>query len=165
MIFSRLASIILRFAQFVCAAIVLGLVAYFLHQRDEYGVGPLGRSIYTVIIAALSVICSLLWMIPTTSSIISYASDLFFSAAWFAAFGVLVNYYRRVNCGSIWAWDGITFRRGNTCGQWNAAQAFSFLSAIFWFASFLLGIIVYHRLSRGHPVTTDGSRRWHRSRV
>lgn len=83
MIVSRMVSLFLRFAQFVCSAIVLGLVAYFLHQRDKYGVGPLGRSIYTEIVAALSVIFSLIWMIPTTSSIINYATDLFFSAAWF----------------------------------------------------------------------------------
>ncbi|KAF2255070.1 integral membrane protein [Trematosphaeria pertusa] len=165
MIVSRMVSLFLRFAQFVCSAIVLGLVAYFLHQRDKYGVGPLGRSIYTEIVAALSVIFSLIWMIPTTSSIINYATDLFFSAAWFAAFGALVDWYYDVNCGSIWHWGGIRFRGGNYCSKWNAAQAFSFLAAIFWFASFLLGIIVYHKLSR--PVATDGThgRRWRRSHV
>lgn len=167
MLFSRLASLILRFAQFVCAAVVLGLTAYFLHQRDKYGVGPLARTIYSIVVASISVILALIWMIPTTSSIINYAADFVFSAAWFAVFGLLVDYFDDISCGSIWYWEGIRFRGNNTCGQWNAAQAFSFLSAIFWFASFILGVITYHRLSR-RPVATDGTRhrRWpRRSRV
>lgn len=154
MLVSRVVSLLLRLAQFVSSAIVLGIVAYFLYQRDHYGVGPLARTIYTEVVAALSVIFSLIWMIPTTSSIIGYSSDLFFTAAWFAAFGVLVNWYNSINCGSIWNWGGITLR-GDYCGKWNAAQAFSFLAAIFWFASFILGLITYHRLST--QVTTDGS--------
>jgi hypothetical protein len=83
MIVSRMVSIALRAAQFVFAAIVLGLTAYFLHQRNHYGIGPLGRTIYTLVIAALSVIASLIWMIPTKSSIAGYGSDFFFTAAWF----------------------------------------------------------------------------------
>lgn len=159
MIVSRVASLILRVSQFVFAAIVLGLTAYFLHQRERHGVGPLGRTIYTLVIASLSVIASLLWMIPTKSSIAGYGSDLFFTAAWFAAFGVLVDWYHGINCGSIWYWGGIGFRGANMCGRWNAAQAFSFLSAIVWLASFALGIITYHRLKR------NAQGRAHRSRV
>ncbi|KAH7010719.1 hypothetical protein B0J12DRAFT_747482 [Macrophomina phaseolina] len=90
-----MASLALRVAQFVCAAIVLGLCAYFLHQRDEHGLGPLGRTIYAEIIAALLVIFSLIWIIPTTSSIINYATDLFFSAAYEGCKGIEFrgNYY------------------------------------------------------------------------
>jgi len=165
MIVSRTVSIFLRFGEFVCAAVVLGLVAHFLNQYDETHLGPLGREIYTCIIAALSVILSIVWLIPTTSAMLHYPADLLLSAAWFAAFGVLVNWIDKVNCGGIFHWAGITIR-GSYCGQWKAAEAFSFISAIFWFASFLLGVIVYHKLSRD-PVVTDGNRRrrWHRSRV
>jgi len=167
MIVSRTLSIFLRFGQFVSAAVVLGLVAHFLHQRDKYGVGPLGRSIYTVVIASLSILFSLVWLVPTTASMLNYPFDLLLSAAWFAAFGVLVNWVDRINCGRIWYWGDISFR-SNNCGQWKAAQAFSFISAVFWFASFVLGVIVYHKLTRG-TVVTDGTRSrrsWrHRSRV
>lgn len=83
MIVSRVLSLILRVAQFVFAGIVLGLASWFLYQRTHYHAGPLGRTIYTLVIAALSVIASLVWMIPTKSSIASYAGDLFFSLAWF----------------------------------------------------------------------------------
>jgi hypothetical protein len=76
MIVTRLVSLILRAAQFVFAVIVLGLTAYFLHQRLSHGVGPLGRVIYTVIWSSLSIIFSVIWMIPTKSTIASYGSDL-----------------------------------------------------------------------------------------
>jgi hypothetical protein len=76
MIVTRLVSLILRAAQFVFAAVVLGLTAYFLHQRLSHGVGPLGRVIYTVIWSSLSILFSVIWMIPTKSTIASYGSDL-----------------------------------------------------------------------------------------
>ncbi|KAF2109212.1 integral membrane protein [Lophiotrema nucula] len=165
MIISRTVSIILRFGEFVSAAVVLGLAAHFLNQYDNYRVGPLGREVYTIIIAALSVIFSVVWLIPTTASMLHYPADLFLSAAWFAAFGVLVNWIEKVNCGGIFSWGIISVRHNSYCGQWKAAEAFSFISACFWFASFLLGVFVYHKLSRD-PVVTDGHRRrWRRSRV
>lgn len=76
MIITRLVSLILRAAQFIFAAIVLGLTAYFLHQRLRHGVGPFGRVIYTVIWSSLSILFSIIWMIPTKSTIASYGSDL-----------------------------------------------------------------------------------------
>jgi hypothetical protein len=90
MLLSRAFSIFLRFGEFVCAAVVLGIISWFLHQYDKYGAGPLGREVYTEVIAGLSVIFSLVWLLPTTASMLHYPADLFFSAAWFAAFGALV---------------------------------------------------------------------------
>lgn len=76
MIFTRLLSIILRVAQFVFAAVVLGLTAYFMHERRSNGIGPFGRTIFAIVWSALSVIFSIVWMIPTKSTIASYGSDL-----------------------------------------------------------------------------------------
>lgn len=87
MIVSRLVSLFLRFGEFVSGAVVLGLVAWFLHEHDKWGVGPVAREIYTIVIASLSVVFSLFWMIPTTHSMLHYPFDLLMSAAWFAAFG------------------------------------------------------------------------------
>ena len=91
MIVTRALSIFLRFAQFVSAAIVLGLVAYFLDRRNdnEWG-GLLGRLVYAIVIASLSVLFSLIWLIPTASSMMHYPFDLLMSAAWFAVFGVSI---------------------------------------------------------------------------
>jgi len=167
MLLSRIFSLFLRFGEFVCGAVVLGIMSFLVHQWDKYGVGPGGREIYTLVISCLSVLFSLIWLIPSTSSMLHYPFDLFMTAAWFAAFGALINWIHKLNCGGIFHWGGIT--KGSYCGKWKAAEAFSFISACFWFASFLLGIFVYHKLSRDRPVATDGTtgrrRRWGRSHV
>lgn len=96
MIFSRLFSVILRISQFVFAAIVLGLTAYFLskHEDDDDGWRGgrgrgrgwrddddefddlLARLIFSVIWSALSLIFAIVWVIPTTSSMKGFVSDL-----------------------------------------------------------------------------------------
>jgi len=76
MIISRVVSLILRIAQFIFAAIVLGLTAYFLYQRSRYHVGPFGRVVFSVIWSSLSIIFAIIWAIPTTSSTTGYISDL-----------------------------------------------------------------------------------------
>ncbi|KAF1941542.1 hypothetical protein EJ02DRAFT_512340 [Clathrospora elynae] len=172
MIIPRLASTALRFAQFLCAAIVLGLTSYFLQQNHKYDLGPFGRLFYSVVIAAVSVVVALLWMLPTTHHIVNYMTDLFFCGAWFAVFGLLQDWFEdQMHCGSSWQWDHMGLH-DNLCGQWNAAQAFSFLSAVFWFASFVLGILVWKRASApvattaGPAPVTTGRKRWFgRSRV
>lgn len=76
MIFSRLLSLILRVAQFVFAAVVLGLTAYFMYERTRRDVGPFGRTIFAIVWSSLSVLFSIIWMIPTKSTMASYGSDL-----------------------------------------------------------------------------------------
>ncbi|KAJ4345043.1 hypothetical protein N0V95_005985 [Ascochyta clinopodiicola] len=85
----------------------------------------------------------------------SYGSDLVFTAGWAAAFALLVRWFDDADCGSAWSWSGISLSRGNYCGQWRAAQAFSFLSLVMWFTTFVLGVITYHRLTR-QPVVNEG---------
>lgn len=166
MLLSRIFSVFLRFGEFVCAAVVMGIVAYFLHQHHKYNIGPEGREIYTEVIAVLSVVLSLIWLLPFTSQFLHYPFDLLISAAWFAAFGAFVNWIHRMNCGGIFHWGGLT--NGSYCSQWKAAEAFSFISACFWLASAILGFYVYHHL-QNRTVATDGvathRRRWGRSHV
>jgi hypothetical protein len=78
-----------------------------------------------------------------------------FTAGWAAVFALLVIWFNGANCGSAWAWGSISLSRSNYCGQWRAAQAFSFLSMIMWFTTFVLGVITYHRLTR-QPVINEG---------
>ncbi|KAL6705420.1 hypothetical protein ACN47E_007069 [Coniothyrium glycines] len=159
MLFSRLASLILRVGQFIFAAIVLGLTAYFLYERTRYGVGPFARIVYSVIWASLSIIFAIIWAIPTSSSMTGYASDLIFTAGWAAVFALLVRWFNGAGCGSAWNWSGFSLSRDNYCGQWRAAQAFSFLSMVFWFATFILGVLTVHRLNR--RATAIGGRHSH----
>jgi uncharacterized membrane protein len=157
MIISRFLSFFFRFAEFVCAAVVLGITSFFLHQHHKYGINPLGRTIYTEVVAIISVLLSLVWLLPFTSTFLHYPFDLFMSVAWFAAFGVLVNWIHKIDCGGAFHWGGLY--HNNTCSQWKADEAFAFLSAIFWLASALLSMYVYHKLERRAEVVPAGGRR------
>jgi hypothetical protein len=153
---SRIISLTLRLAQFVTAAVVLGLTSYFLHQYNKYGVGPFNRLVYSAVIAAISVCLSLLWAISPSATLTHIGIDLIFSGAWFAVFGLLQDYSDDgLKCGSTWAWGNIDLT-DNYCGQWNAAQAFAFLTAIFWFASFLVGILAWSKAKHA-AAATDGA--------
>lgn len=155
MALARIISVALRLAQFLCAAIVLGLSAYFLHNYEKYRHGPFARLVYSTIISAISVWLALLWMVLPHATYVHFGTDLILCAAWFAVFGLLQDYYDdEIRCGDIWSWEGIDVSN-NFCGQWNAAQAFSFLAAVFWFASFLVGILAWSRART--PVATDGA--------
>jgi hypothetical protein len=136
MILSRLISLALRFAEFVCAAVVLGLDAHFLHIHHETGAGPFGREFYIIVLSVLALLLSLVWMIPTRSAMLHVPADIIISLGWFAAFGLLVNQLHKSSCGSAFSWGGIT--HGSECNKWQATEAFSFLAAIFWLASALV---------------------------
>ncbi|RMZ67158.1 integral membrane [Pyrenophora seminiperda CCB06] len=158
MILTRIISLVLRTAQWVFAVIVLGLTAYFIHQnQDEKGPRrwrwddmdePMGRLIFAIVWSGLSIIFAIVWSIPTTTSITGFVSDLVFTGGWAAVFGLLVMYYNDTACGDEWNWGRISFSRDDTCGQWQAAQAFSFLSMVVWLATAVLGAFTTMRLRR-----------------
>jgi len=152
MILSRLISLCLRAAEFICAAVVIGLDAHFLYIHHKTKYGPLGREIYVIVLSSLALLLSLVWMLPTTSAMLHVPMDLIISLGWFAAFGVLVNFLHSSGCGSAFSWGGIT--HGGSCNQWQAAEAFSFISGCLWAASALIGLWVYHRVSRNRTTRT-----------
>ncbi|CAO2657566.1 Nn.00g036920.m01.CDS01 [Neocucurbitaria sp. VM-36] len=165
MVIPRIISILLRSAQFLCAAIVLGLTSYLLDQYDKTGGGPFARLVFTVVISAVSVVLSLIWIIPTTNSIAHYVADLLFCAAWFAVFGLLQDWYGNVlMCRDTWHWGNVESMT-SLCGLAKAARAFGLLAAMLWFASFVLGMLVVHRKERAPVVAADPEarrKRWFR---
>lgn len=88
--FSRLVNIILRAAQLVFAAIVAGITGWVLARSNKHTHG-FGRFIYTEVIAAITILVALLWLIPFSSSFVHWPFDIFVSICWFVAFGLLVN--------------------------------------------------------------------------
>lgn len=104
-------------------------------------------------IAGVSILFSLLWLLPFASGFFGWPLDLILSAAWFAAFGLLVDSLDGQNCGRTFDWSGIG--REGFCDRWKAAEAFSFLSAIFWLVTGLIGIWFITRNKRGDTLATD----------
>ncbi|KAJ5191279.1 uncharacterized protein N7498_010264 [Penicillium cinerascens] len=159
-VISRLFSIPLRIAEIAFAAVVAGIIGHYLASFNQIDPWPQARWIYTEVIAGVSILFALIWLIPFSSGFFSWPLDILLSFAWFAAFGILVNAIDQLPCGSIWSWG---FRGNSLCSRWKAAEAFSFLSAIVWLVSALVGIWFTCR-KRGEANAGSG-RRWGRSRA
>lgn len=173
---ARIAYLSLRVGELAFAATVAGLIGQYLHQVDEANGHPGKRFVYTEVIAGLSILLALIWLLPFTAGFIHYPVDFVMFILWIVAFGLLVNvsaqqelyapsnstpetnlfcvqFIGPLHCGSIWAWGDITDK--GTCQKWKASVAFSFLSAVFWLASAILGIYVIHRARRGTVAARD----------
>ncbi|PWY96479.1 hypothetical protein BO94DRAFT_619603 [Aspergillus sclerotioniger CBS 115572] len=161
-VISRLVSIVFRVAEIVCAAVVAGIIGHYLAHYSGSS-WPQARWIYTEVVAGLSILLGLIWLIPFSSGFFSWGFDVIISFAWFAAFGILVDAIHKLNCGSIWHWGGLY--HNDSCSRWKAAEAFSFISAIVWLASALVGIWFTFRVRKESTPPTYGRRRFGRSAV
>jgi hypothetical protein len=165
-------SILLRIGELAFAAVVAGLTGSYLHSIQNVSAFNKWRFIFTEVIAALSMLLALLWLLPFTATYIHWPIDFLLFALWMIAFGLLVQFIGPLDCGSVFYWGDIT--QQGTCQRWKADVAFAFLSAIFWLASALLGLWFLHRHRKGytgrHAVAGDGvgtntvaaRRRWYR---
>ncbi|ERS95927.1 uncharacterized protein SPSK_00910 [Sporothrix schenckii 1099-18] len=169
MLLVDLFSMILRLAELAFAAIVAGLTGVYLHAVRGSSTWDQSRFIYTEVVAGLAILLAIVWLFPFSGSFIHWPTDLLISILWFVAFGLIVNWLHG-SCGNIFNWTGITINSGNSCPEWKANIAFSFLSAICWLVSALLGIYWVHRhrtvpATAAPPATGYRRRRWYRSRV
>ncbi|KAK7722310.1 hypothetical protein SLS64_000847 [Diaporthe eres] len=163
MILTDLVSMLFRLAELVFAAIVAGITGNYLHASRGQSSWTLGRFIYAEVVAGISILLSLLWLLPFSGSFIHWPVDFIISAAWFAVFGLLVDWLGGT-CGRTFDWSGLGFR-GNNCGSWKADEAFAFLSAICWLVSAVLGIWWTRRRTASGTEATTRRKRWYRSRA
>jgi hypothetical protein len=107
----------------------MGLMAWFENQLRNVNsdIDPQPQVIYTLVISVISILAAVILFIPFTTSMIHYAWDFIMMVAWFAAFGILVNWYGSPDC-----------NQNGWCDRWKTAEAFSFISAILWLCSMLL---------------------------
>jgi hypothetical protein len=118
---SRLVSMVLRFAELVCACVVAGIIGSYLDHYGDANAWPERRFIYTETIAGLSILLSLVWLLPFAGGFLHWPMDIVISAAWFAAFGLLVNALGRNGCGGgAFSWGGIT--QGGVCNRWRVSS-------------------------------------------
>ena len=151
----RLVSPALRAAELICACVVAGIIGSYLDHYNAANAWPEKRFIYIEVISGLSILLSLIWLFPFAGGFLHWPMDLVLSAAWFAAFGLLVNTLGHNGCsGGAFSWGGIT--HGGVCNRWRASEAFSFLSGIFWLISTLVGVWFVTRTKDG-AVATDNA--------
>lgn len=98
MILADILSIILRLAELAFAAIVAGLNGDYLHSVRGIDSWHIGRHIYAEVVAGLSIIFAIVWLIPFSGSFVHWPVDFIISVAWFVAFGLLVDWLDG-NCG------------------------------------------------------------------
>jgi len=173
MILTDLVSLLLRIGELAFSATVAGLTGEFLHKNRKAPASSHKRFIYTIVVAAISILFSVLFLLPFLASFSKWPMDFVLFVLWIIAFGLLTNYINGMGCGSIWQWGGLTQK--NACARYKANIAFCFLAAIFFLASAIIGLWVMRRnRKRGAVVdshhtsrSTAGRRKWYggRSRV
>ncbi|KFY16648.1 hypothetical protein V492_01176 [Pseudogymnoascus sp. VKM F-4246] len=161
---SRAASVLFRIMQLISAAIVAGLLGHYLSNLHQGGGANSRRVIYAIVIAGLSLLFSLLFMLPLKYQFYAFPLDLIMFILWMIAFGLLIS-LGGSRCNSSWyrnswgwAWGKeyqntqSRFGRftGAGCSSWKATLAWSFIGGIFWLLSFLLGLyfLMKHRNRR-----------------
>lgn len=166
MILLDLVSIIFRLAELIFAAIVAGVNGAYLHAVQNSDSWDQARFIYAEVVAGLAIFLALLWLFPFSGSFVHWPVDLIISICWFIAFGLIVNLLDGA-CGYAFDWEGLDLRGVNKCSNWKAVIAFSFLSAICWLVSAIIGIVWVrdheHRAAYGRR--RYYRRGWGRSRV
>ncbi|KAM3460894.1 hypothetical protein MY5147_005428 [Beauveria neobassiana] len=139
MALDRLVSLILRGAELVFAAIVAGVNGEYLrHTRGIHN--NRWRFIYTEVIAALGIFFALIWLIPFSSTFTHWPIDFVLSILFWVAFGILVNLVGS-SCGHVFDWNNVHPVHGDQCGKYKATIAFTFLCAILFLASSLIGLL------------------------
>lgn len=145
MALDRLVSMMLRAAELVFAAIVAGVTGDHIHKSNA-SAWHLGRFIYTVTVSGIAIFLALIWLFPFSGTFVHWPVDIFVSILWWVAFGLLADLLGS-SCGAIFHWDNVS-PRGDQCGRFKAALAFSFLSALLWLASALIGIFWVRKRER-----------------
>lgn len=164
MALDRILSFVLRAAELVFAAIVAGIVGHYL-DNSVASADQDARQIYTIVVAALAMLLSLLWLLPFSSAFVHWPVDILISILWFVSFGLLVDAMDG-GCGGVFNWGNITIRGNDMCGRWKAVVAFAFLSAICWLASAIIGFFwTRRRTSATYDRPVRSRRTWYRSRV
>ncbi|SPO06025.1 uncharacterized protein DNG_08714 [Cephalotrichum gorgonifer] len=136
---SRIISVLLRASALACSVIVAGLLGSYVHHVHKAGFGAGSRILYALSLSGISIFFALLLLAPLKFSFWAFPLDFAFFIMWIVAFSLLADLSPR--CTRPWFTFSWRFAWGSRkCGIWRAALAFSFLAAMLWLASCLLGL-------------------------
>jgi len=91
---SKVCSLFLRFFELACSAIVTGLVSRFFALVHSGRGSHNSRLIYTLVIAVLGIVLSLVLMPPLRYSFMMWPVDIAMFIMWIVAFGLDVDVSR-----------------------------------------------------------------------
>ena len=88
---SRIVQAILRVWQFICSVIVLGILARFLDVLSDAGVTRDGRIIYGIIVASISLVFAIVFVVPFLYSFLAFPFDFAMFVMWLVLFCLLIT--------------------------------------------------------------------------
>lgn len=82
---------ILRAGELISAAVVMGILAGYEHYINRADASNNGRIIYSLVIACITLLFSILLLTPFHSSFYFFVLDFIFFICWMVAFGLMAN--------------------------------------------------------------------------
>lgn len=156
----RIITMLLRLAQLACACIVMGILARFCYQLTVAQATANSRLVYTLVIAGITIVYSVLFCAPFNILSISFPFDFVLFVTWLVAFCLLAD--QSHHCNTVWFhnyWGYYWGRwwndrppgvipRYDGCGYWKTVLAFSFIASMMHLLSFILGIYIFRTYVR-----------------
>lgn len=152
---SKILSVILRIGELCCSLIVLGLVGHFFWRVGQANTYADNRLVFTIVLASISTVLSLLLMIPFKFTFYACAIDFVMFALWLIDFILLELLTGIHTCNSAWYYNYWGYYWGgfwrtpiivtgpasigwSGCSSYRTVLAFSFMASMaFLFSSFL----------------------------
>jgi len=155
---SKIISVFLRVGELCCSVVVLGLVGRVLWYAGQANTYADGRLIFAIVVASISTLASMLFMVPFMLTFYACPIDLVMFVLWLLTFIFIELISGLDTCGGTWYynywgyyWGGF-WRRGPSfvvtgpwdidwagCGSLMAVLAFSFMASMAFLLSCLLG--------------------------
>lgn len=117
---------------------VVGIIGSYFPFFGHRAGWPIKRFIFAVVVAGISILLSLLYLLAFRGAFHAWPMDLILAATWFSAFGLLVNSHHGQSCSMTYRRNSIPY--DGYCNRSKAAEAFSFLSGLVWLVSAVVGI-------------------------
>jgi hypothetical protein len=172
---SKVFSVILRAGELASSIIVLGIVGHVLWHVGRANTYADARLIFTIVVASVSTVASILLMAPFTFTFFACPFDLILFVLWLVTFILLELATGSNTCDGLWYysywgyyWGGFWRTPFIVTGPWDigwsgcsslrAVLAFSFIAAIGYLFSCFLGVyvIVKYREEKKTRITRGG---------
>ncbi|KAH7313926.1 hypothetical protein B0I35DRAFT_436114 [Stachybotrys elegans] len=155
----KVVSVLLRFGEFACAVIVLGILSRFCYLLSISQADADGRIVYAMVVASIGIVYSILFCLPIKYLFFGFPLDWVLFVMWLVAYCLLQTRTHTHACSADWYYNywgyywGWSWRYGPVgrvrvdgagCGEWRAVLAFSFIAWVLHLTSGFLGIYVFH---------------------
>jgi len=175
---ARVFHVLLRIGECASSVIVLGLVCRLLYMVGQANASTDSRLIYTTVIASISTIFSILFVLPFLYAFLAFPMDFVMFITWLVAFCLMETLTGIHTCDAFWYWNywgfywGGIWRRNIVvhgpadidwagCSSWKCVLAFSFIVSMTYLLSACLGAyeclkyreVKYGRLAKPQPHT------------